>query len=225
MCVNSYIQYKSDYTNEDRVYKCVAPDELQENLNLETKDVCIHGTYDSWVYHGPNVMVCRRCVTFADAEYRKQLLYYENKMIGKENTMHRSYATHGVFPKLERERTATYEFMVKWFEKEEDKREFSVCNMRKISKDLTTVIKIYEKNKTHDKDDDELIEFTKLIMVHMEKEVEPDDSHIMDINLNKLRQNIPITENEEVDESFEVIEISKLFIGLHKLVLSDIQSR
>ena len=112
--------------------------------------------------------------------------------------------------------------MVKWFEKEEDKREFSVCNMRKISKDLTTVIKISEKNQTDDEDDDELIEFTKLIMVHMEKEVEPDDSHIMDINLTKSRQNIPITENEEVDESLEVIEISKLLIGLHKLVLSDI---
>ena len=56
----------------------------------------------------------------------------------------------------------------------------------------------------------------------MEKEVELDDSHIMDINLTKSRQNIPITENEEVDESLEVIEISKLLIGLHKLVLSDI---
>ena len=88
LCVNSYIQYKSDDTNEDRVYECVAPDELQENLNLWTKDVCIHGTYDSWVYHGPNVIVCRICVAFADAEYRKQLLYYDDKMIGKGNTMH-----------------------------------------------------------------------------------------------------------------------------------------
>ena len=44
----------------------------------------------------------------------------------------------------------------------------------------------------------------------------------MYINLTNSHQNISITENEAIDESLEVIEISKLLIGLHKLVLSDI---
>ena len=67
-------------------------------------------------------MVGRRCIAFADGEYRKQLLYSDYKLMGKENTMRQSYATHGVSPKLNNEISSIYKFMVKWLEKEEDKR-------------------------------------------------------------------------------------------------------
>ena len=55
--VNSCIQYKSG--KKDAVQDWVGADECQENSNLWTKDICVDGTLDSWVYHSPNVMVGR----------------------------------------------------------------------------------------------------------------------------------------------------------------------
>ena len=94
--------------------------------------------------------------------------------------------------------------------------------MWKLSKGLPTVITKSTNNKTADKDDDELIEFTKLITVNMEDNVQADDSQIMDVNLTNSRENIPITQDKEVDESIEGNETLNTLTGIHKLALSDV---
>ena len=64
----------------------MALDEMQENVNKWTKELCLDGNHDTWVKHSPNVMVGRRCIAFTDGEYRRQLLYYDDQMMCKDNT-------------------------------------------------------------------------------------------------------------------------------------------
>ena len=219
--VNSYVQYKSDDPSDDFKYDCVALDEMQENVNKWTKELCLDGNHDTWVKHSPNVMVGRRCIAFTDGEYRRQLLYYDDQMMGKDNTTRRSYATHGVSPKLERERSAVYEFIVKFFGTEVSSRKFSVSEAWTISKGLTTVVKLSAKEKIVDVVDDDLNVVTNIITVNMENQIERDDSNIMDINLTNSRGEIPSVEEED-DISNVENESSTLLVGVHKLALCDL---
>ena len=110
--MNSHIQYKDD--DDDILFRlCVALDEIQENINKWTKELCISGTIESWLKHSPNVMLGRKSLAFTDGEYKRHSFFYDD--MSSEKQERRSYSTHGVTPRMLNEQSIVYEFMVNFF--------------------------------------------------------------------------------------------------------------
>ena len=110
--MNSHIQYKDD--DDDILFcPCVALDEMQENINKWTKELCISGTIESWLKHSPNVMLGRKSLAFTDGEYKRHSFFYDD--MSSEKQERRSYSTHGVTPRMLNEQSIVYEFMVNFF--------------------------------------------------------------------------------------------------------------
>ena len=115
-------------------------DEMQENLNQLGKKFILVGDAETWLKHSAHVVVGRKCISFADGEYCRQQLYYDDKDQGIKLIQRRSYHTHGVTPKLERERVIVYEFFVKLFGEEVDDRLYDNVEAWNIARSLETKI-------------------------------------------------------------------------------------
>ena len=87
---------------------------MQENVNKYTKEIVLKGDEETWMKHSPNVVVGRKCIAFCNVEYHQRYYHYNNEEQGTISNERRSYYTHGVTPKLEKQREVLYEFFFKF---------------------------------------------------------------------------------------------------------------
>ena len=123
---------------------CVALDEMQENINKYTKEMVLKGDESTWLKHSPNVVVGRRSIAFSDSQYHRRYLHYDDLDQQIEVTDRRSYKTHGIAPRLEREREIIYEFFVKFFSEEISDRKYDQKEALILASRLKTKIKKLE---------------------------------------------------------------------------------
>ena len=149
----------------------------------------------------------------------RQELYYDDKDQGVEVNERRSYHTHGVAPKLERERVIVYEFFVKLFGEEVDGRSYNNSEAWKIAWSLET--KIHKDNPKQEEKDDTSpadLELFREIFNQSEDETNVQDEDILDEVPDGLSG---IMTNDQVDID-ENLHTAKHLTGVHKYALSNI---
>ena len=210
--VNSSIWYKKDG-------KSVHMDEMQENLNQLGKKFILVGDAETWLKHSAHVVVGRKCISFADGEYRRQELYYDDKDQGVKLNERRSYHTHDVTPKLERERVVVYEFFVKFFGEEVDGRLYNNVEAWNISRSLDTKI-----NKDDPKDEVKDDSSPTDIDVFRESiNRDDDDTNIQDEDiLDKVPEQVSGESPDDQGCDDENMNTGQHLKGVHKYALSNI---